>query len=408
MLTIRPHGHPRHQHAGNKQLGHKSAARKIASLAIGGLIVVGVSNGCSAENTSTPSQSATANPTPNASSISPTPSPVPTPSPTPTPTPTSPLTGLAQESPQPVLVVKLDNTRNAQPHAGLRKADLVYIEEVEYGITRLAAVFNSRIPDRIGPVRSARITDIDLLTQYGSPAFAYSGAQRKLLPELASAPFVDLSANKSANSYSRDFSRRAPYNYFLNGKTALKGVSGVSVDQSIGFTFSETPPLGGTPLKSAAMRWSYASAKFVYEPETNNYAVLLNDERASAEEGDGLQWADTAIIQFVKQSPSQYFDRGGGNTPHAKTIGKGKALILRDGQLFKANWSRPSADSGTLFTNDAGIPIDLKPGQTWIALFDKTREVRLKTPKATHSPSSTTTNPAASLSATPSSTGEPR
>ena len=63
---------------------------------------------------------------------------------------------------KPVLVVKLDNTRNAQPHAGLIDADVVYVEEVEYGITRLAAVFSSQTPKRIGPVRSARITDIDV------------------------------------------------------------------------------------------------------------------------------------------------------------------------------------------------------------------------------------------------------
>ena len=107
----------------------------------------------------------------------------------------------------PVLAVKIDNTRNAQPQAGVELADLVYVEEVEYGMTRLAAIFSSTIPARIGPVRSARITDIDLLAQYGSPAFAFSGAQRKLWPALAKAPFIDVSANKAAEDYSRDSNR---------------------------------------------------------------------------------------------------------------------------------------------------------------------------------------------------------
>ena len=64
-----------------------------------------------------------------------------------------------------MLVVKFDNTPNAQPHSGLRKADVVYVEEVECGLTRLAAVFSTDLPKTVGPVRSARISDIDLLAQ---------------------------------------------------------------------------------------------------------------------------------------------------------------------------------------------------------------------------------------------------
>ena len=82
----------------------------------------------------------------------------------------------------PVLVVKIDDTKYAHPQIGLEAADIVYIEQVEGGVTRLAAVFSSKIPDRIGPVRSARISDIDILSQFGRVAFAYSGAQSKLLP----------------------------------------------------------------------------------------------------------------------------------------------------------------------------------------------------------------------------------
>lgn len=290
----------------------------------------------------------------------------------------SPLTGLPQDEPTPVLVVKLDNTRNALPHAGLRSADLIYIEEVEYGITRLAAVFSSRVPHRIGPVRSARITDIDLLEQYGSPAFAFSGAQRKLWPALNAAPFVDLSANKDAADYSRDFSRRAPYNYFFDGKVALKNAEGVSLDQDMGFLFESAIPSGGAYNKAASLQWGYASARFVYDPLKRKYAVRLNGERATSEEEDGLQWADTVVIQKVKQTQSKYFDKGGGNTPHAETIGQGQAIVLRNGFAFPVTWSRPNAESGTTFSGANGAPLEFKPGQTWVALYDKNRPVKFK------------------------------
>lgn len=275
-------------------------------------------------------------------------------------------------------MVKLDNTRNSQPHAGLKDADVVYIEEVEYGITRLAAVFSSTVPERIGPVRSARITDLDLLSQYGSPGFAFSGAQQKLWPEIINSALIDLSANKAPSDYERDRARRAPYNYFFNGKAALGSRDDISVDRNIGFMFSEEVPADGTINESARIEWSYASAGFNYDPINMKYAVRLNGERATSEEGDGLQWADTVVIQLVKQRPSIYFDRGGGNTPHADTIGQGTAIILRDGMSYVAQWSRPDANSGTTFTNELGIPIPFKPGQTWIALYDKTRDVKLK------------------------------
>lgn len=319
--------------------------------------------------------------------------PNPTPNSTPSPIesdllfPPSPLSGRAQESPQPVLVVKLDNTRNAQPHAGLKDADLVYLEEVEYGITRIAAVFNSTVPSRIGPVRSARITDLDLLSQYGSPGFAFSGAQQKLWPEIASSSLIDLSANKNPSEYERDRNRRAPYNYFFNGQAALKTQEDIATDRDIGFIFSNDVPPDGTLNESARVEWGYASAGFKYDPSNLKYAVRLNGERATSEEGDGLQWADTVVIQLVKQRPSDYFDRGGGNTPFAETIGQGKAIVLRDGMSYPANWSRSDASSGTVFTNERGEIIPFKPGQTWIVLYDTTRAIKIRPRESVSEPS---------------------
>ena len=58
----------------------------------------------------------------------------------------SPFSGRPGGADKRVLVVKYDNTTNAQPHVGLRAADIVYIEEVEYGLSRLAAVFATKLP----------------------------------------------------------------------------------------------------------------------------------------------------------------------------------------------------------------------------------------------------------------------
>ncbi|MCH9676136.1 MAG: DUF3048 domain-containing protein [Actinomycetia bacterium] len=331
-------------------------------------------------------------------SPSPTAAPLSTPSPIPSPTVEStvertlnPLTGLpfiklplpAQFAGMPaVLAVKIDNTRNAQPQAGVGLADLVYVEEVEYGMTRLAAIFSSTIPARIGPVRSARITDIDLLAQYGSPAFAFSGAQRKLWPALDKATFIDVSANKVPQDYSRDSTRRAPYNYFFDAVSALSQVEGVSRAKEMGFTFDKAIPRGGSIAQGVDLAWPSSSLQFRYNPARNQYAVQLNGERAKVEKSDpgGSQvWADTAVVQLVEQKQSAYFDKGGGNTPQVETIGSGAAIILRDGQLFNATWDRSDAESGTTFTDSLGNQVPFHPGHTWIALYNMDREVVVKT-----------------------------
>ena len=351
--------------------------------------------GCSMTNESadlpnsvpTPTHSSTAEPTP-------------TPTPTPTPVRTSPFTGLPEAAPKPVLVVKLDNTRNAQPHAGLRSADIVFIEEVEYGITRIAAVFASSIPDRIGPVRSARITDIDLLPQFGSPAFAFSGAQHKLWPALAEAPMIDISPNKGAEGYSRDFSRRAPYNYFLDGTVGLERAPDASVTRDLGWVFTEDVPAGGMPADHARIEWSYASAGFNFDELSGLYHVRLNGVRARAQEDDEGQNAATVVIQYVDQKQSVYFDKGGGNTPEAISVGTGKAVVLRDGRSWDVTWNRPDEQSGTTFTLSDGSPLPFKPGQTWIVLLDNDRSARItsglptpSTATASQAPASATASP---------------
>jgi hypothetical protein len=326
----------------------------------------------------------------------------------------SPLTGRPIGSYKPVLVVKLDNTPNAQPHAGLIDADVVYIEEVEYGITRLAAVFSSTVPRRIGPVRSARITDIDLFAQYGKPAFGYSGAQRKMFPYLKAASIYDVSPYTSGTGYSRDNGRRIPYNLFFDGRAGINRAPKATPARDMGFVFDEQMPEGGLNATDASMRWGYASAGFEYDKKDAEYRISLNGRTARAEEWSGGQRASTVVIQYVKQKKSQFWDKGGGNTPHAETIGTGTAMVLRDGRVWKTTWSRPNAKSGTTFTLRDGSLLPFKPGQLWVVLLDRKRPAsitpltkpKVTKPKPAARPTPTATSstapaPAASDSASP-------
>ena len=155
-----------------------------------------------------------------------------------------------------ILMVKIDDTPDANPQIGLSKADVVYIEQVEGGLTRLAAIYSdpTRLPPLIGPVRSARISDVDIAAGLGRVAFAFSGMQTKMRPVIASANLVNLSAEREPSSiYSRDLSRREPTNLILHPKLLLEKATqeGASIDsvKSIGHTFGSAPE-GGKIIQS--------------------------------------------------------------------------------------------------------------------------------------------------------------
>jgi hypothetical protein len=273
----------------------------------------------------------------------------------------------------PVLVVKVDDTTQAHPQIGLDKADLVYIEEVEGGLTRLAAVFSSVIPAQIGPVRSARISDIDLLSQLGHVAFAYSGAQAKLLPVIGAANLENLGAQReSPTIYPRDESRIAPVNLILRADLLMSKLmdQGVSIvnSKNLGWSFGPVP-IGGQPILSVKLKWPANSYGANWSPSDSRW--LLTHANSPDMAADGSQLGPTTlVIQIVSITPSQYHDKFGGVTPFSATIGTGTGFVLRNGVAFAATWTRADASSGTTWTLPDGTLIPFAGGQVWVALTD--------------------------------------
>ncbi|MPZ67389.1 MAG: DUF3048 domain-containing protein [Pseudonocardiaceae bacterium] len=116
------------------------------------------------------------------------------PSPQPALPPVSPLTGLATDLAAPVLSVKIDNVGSARPQTGLMAADVVYVEPVEGGVSRLAAVYQSQVPPVVGPVRRVRRTDVQLMANFGRPALVFSGQAPQLRSLIDQSGAVDVSA----------------------------------------------------------------------------------------------------------------------------------------------------------------------------------------------------------------------
>jgi hypothetical protein len=276
-----------------------------------------------------------------------------------------------------VLAVKIDDTNAAHPQIGLEDAEIVYIEQVEGGLTRLAAIFSTVIPQRVGPVRSARISDIDILSQFGRVAFAYSGAQRKLLPVIAAANLQDLGAQRqSPTIYTTDPARNQPFAMVLRADLLMQKVidDNLKVDsaKNVGFVFGELQE-GGTPTQKVEVRWPAATYSAEWSVEESRWFLSHNEKLNLADSGVVLG-PTTFVIQMVKISPSEYGDKFGGVTPLSETVGTGKAYVFRNGERFVTTWNRPTANSGTTYSLSDGTVMNFDPGQVWVALTDREPE----------------------------------
>jgi Protein of unknown function (DUF3048) N-terminal domain/Protein of unknown function (DUF3048) C-terminal domain len=295
----------------------------------------------------------------------------PSPSPTSAPARTSPFTGRPVSTAGPVLAVKIDNTRSAKPQYGLRSADIVYVEQVEGGLSRIMAVFSSKLPSRVGPVRSARISDLHLLPQFGRPAFAYSGVQGKMKPYVARASLVDVSQDRSNTGYTRSGPNAAPYNLYGTPQGLLARAPGASKAADIGFRFGPAPS-GGRPAAAFTARYPAATLRFTWSAADRRW-LLTQDGRADRAGEGGRLGGSTVVIQRARTTRSQFHDFLGNYTPLIQTVGTGTATVLRDGKAYDARWSRRSERDGTTFTTTAGAPMTFAPGQVWVVLVNDGR-----------------------------------
>ena len=277
----------------------------------------------------------------------------------------SPFTGEPVKTLSRVLVVKIDNIVDARPPDNLTSADIVYLLPVEGGLSRIFAVYSSRIPEVIGPVRSAREDDLELLRQFGRPGFAYSGATPHLIPFIARARVVNLYALDDPSAYFRDWNRVAPHNLYAYGRVLRAEARGASTARDIGFRFGPALP-GGRPTASFSVSYPAASFTFRWSARTHHWLVWMDGALATDAAGGDLA-AATVVIQYTDVRTSRFLEYGF-HPPDAKSTGSGTAVVLRDGRAWRVHWSRPNPDGGTTYTLASGARMTFAPGQEWIVL----------------------------------------
>ena len=328
---------------------------------------------------------------------SPTPAPTETPAASPTPTPIrllsvddfdgrNPFTGELVDDPAILnrrpIAVKISNSpaQYTRPQSGLGQADLVFEHVTEGPITRFTAILYGQTPPRIGPIRSARLIDLQLPAMYDS-ALAYSGASIGVSQKLASSDFRQRILSTSVAGYYRTGEDK-PWEHTLYGRP--EEFWGVLAERNLNrapqvttpMTFSAEPPLGGGEASVVEINYrNWTIIEWRYEPETNRYLRWVDGEE-SIDANDGQQISATNVVLVFAHHQLdgniceyQVEDGCRAFSMEIQIWDQGPVTVFRDGVMFEGSWRRPTGPDMLTFYQVDGDPLPLQIGNTWFQVI---------------------------------------
>jgi hypothetical protein len=269
---------------------------------------------------------------------------------------------------RPIIAAKIDNYPRARPQWGLDQADVIIEENVE-GVTRFVALFHTQLPDRIGPVRSARTGDLDILASMNRPILAWSGGNRGVTNWVESAArsgiLVNFTAQKSP-CYNRNSSRRAPHNLQLNPVCALENAPTAGPARQlwgIDGTWTDPGDIGAVPSPAFNVSMDGVSVDWAWNEEAQRYFRSQNGNAHLAASGAQIA-VDNVVELFVFHAPSPVDAR----SPNPVTVGRGPATVHRNGIRIPATWARNSAYEPFALIDANNEAIALDTGKTFVEL----------------------------------------
>lgn len=279
-----------------------------------------------------------------------------------------PLTGLPapDTSPNhPVMIVKIDNTAASDPQYGLGKADMVVEELVEGGITRLASMFYSKLPTKVGPVRSMRASDIGVVTPTHAVLVA-SGAAPATYRRLhrAHVKYYLMGAPGVARNFN-DPEHDLLHSVFANLPVLAGSIRSAPVVPASYLPWGkEADFVGVAPARKISARFSGTSiTHFSYNPVTKKYT----NTNSHARRGDQFK-PDSVLVLRVREGNAGYRDPAGNPVPETLFFGKGSLLLFHDGQVIRGTWAKAQRDSPLVLTTAAGA-LKVPAGHVWIELL---------------------------------------
>ena len=339
-------------------LGRAGASLVLAALLVG---VVACSSAAPVQRPAAgPSTTATATP----------------PAPPPPPPPVRwPLTGRQSSSAisQPALAVKVENSVEARPQAGLAEADMVWEQVVEGGITRYVAVYHSRLPREIGPVRSIRPMDAPIAAPLKA-LIAFSGGQPDFLAALRRAGLQLVSHDAGAGGFYRVDHRWAPHNVYAD-PAALLAQAGRRHRAAPPAQFAIVPRGGeptavtaGEPTRAVELTMSGTSHPRWSWSRTADAWLRWEGPVPAVGSGGRQLRARNVVVLRVDVVPTSYVDAAGYPVPDTVLVGSGDALVATGGRTVAARWSKRSLTEPVRLTRPRGGPLRLAPGNTWVEL----------------------------------------
>lgn len=279
----------------------------------------------------------------------------------------NPLTGVGL-SDGPVIAVKLDDTAGGRPSLGLEKADVIYIVEVEAGLSRMVAVFAGAKP-KVQAVRSIRSSDPELLGQYGNITVVASGGGRKALRTLDQSTLHSVLDDREQGGFSRDPSRSAPYNV-ISDLTMVSADSEADGARNVGFTWAarDRRLVGARPATIVNTRVGSTAVEFIWEESLARYVRTVDGRRVTTGSGSPVA-KPNVLVQFCQiDADLEDRDVNGNPTMFTKSVGSGRVVLFRGGRRIEGRWSRTGIEAPTTFTDTAGRRLLFAPGGTFVAL----------------------------------------
>jgi hypothetical protein len=308
-------------------------------------------------------------------------SPSPTASQTPTPKQyvTAPLTGIkyevgsadAQGLSRASVACKIDNSEAARPQIGLNSTDLVFDEMVEGGLTRFVAIWQSHLPEAVGPVRSIRPMDPDILTPFGG-IVCYSGGQAVFVNMMRSTPLFNASetTEQGKGTFTRVHDREAPHNVVVNA-LKLSTDHPESAAPTAQFNFAQdfahaTATATGQQLTDLTVTFPAASAKWTATSAEQLTRTQDGKPHTDAADGSNIHASNVVVMQVTVDR--SYADPKYSYVPKDVVIGTGKAWVVSGDHVVEAIWSKTSRQTSITLALADGTPVQLAPGNTWVEL----------------------------------------
>lgn len=300
---------------------------------------------------------------------------------TPAPAAIAPLRGTPMPAGVPnhaSIAAKIDNLPVARPQIGLASADIVYQELVEGGLTRYVAVWHSTIPALIGPVRSIRPMDPDIVSPLGG-IICYSGGQQRFVDLMRNAPVYNAIHGQAdtASTFFRTPTRAAPHNVLVRAAELLAEHASIPAPaRQFAYSLdaaSSTAAMDGTPTAVAHYAFSgISNGSWTWDAAKS--AFLRSQGAGPDLDEAGAQLAATNVVEIRVTITD---DQG---VPKTNLIGSGEAWISSGGRTVHGTWAKAQATDPIRLVDGAGATVRLAPGNTWIELIPSAGAVSFVAP----------------------------